>query len=112
MSLFWIKIIKTCKPADVCVRLTYLTGKLRANVRAALFKVVEGIDGSAPPLISNANLLINELIREYLDYNGYRYETSPPSCFDLAIAVCNFFLQAIEQLHEATCSTFASHCFI
>jgi hypothetical protein len=31
--------------ADVCVRLTGLTGKLRVNVRTALFEVVEGIDG-------------------------------------------------------------------
>eukprot|EP00953_Heterococcus_sp_UTEX-ZZ885_P001007 1053-Heterococcus_DN1.PRE.2 len=50
-------------------------GKLRANVRAALFRVVEGIDGSTPLPVSDANLLIDELIRKHPDYNSYKCET-------------------------------------
>jgi hypothetical protein len=64
-------------------------------VRAALFKVVEGVDVSMPPPLSNANLLINELIREYLDYNGYRYTMIPSSYFYFAITIGN--LQAVND---------------
>jgi hypothetical protein len=71
MSVFAINIVN----ADVCVRLIDLTGKLRANVRAALFRVVEGIDGSTPLPVSDANLLIDELIRKHPDYNSYKCET-------------------------------------
>lgn len=47
---------------------------LRARVRGELFHVIEaaGDAAQAPPApLSSANLLLNELILEYLDYNGY-----------------------------------------
>eukprot|EP00752_Nemacystus_decipiens_P005786 g5235.t1 len=47
-------------------------GKLKAKVRAEVFHTLEGPqDGLLPPPLSNENLLINELVREYLSYNGY-----------------------------------------
>ncbi|KAG5178948.1 hypothetical protein JKP88DRAFT_168316 [Tribonema minus] len=54
-------------------------GKLRARVRAEVFKSLEPEElatrETAPPL-SNANLIINELIRDYFEYNGYSHALS------------------------------------
>ncbi|CAH2307006.1 lisH domain-containing FOPNL isoform X2 [Pelobates cultripes] len=50
-------------------------GELKANVRAAVFQAVD--DRSEPkPTLSHENLLINELIREYLEFNKYKYSAS------------------------------------
>ncbi|CAN0465819.1 unnamed protein product [Ectocarpus sp. 12 AP-2014] len=47
-------------------------GKLRAKVRAEVFHTLEGPqEGVLPTPLSNENLLINELVRDYLSYNGY-----------------------------------------
>lgn len=44
----------------------------RKQVRAEVFHTLEGPqDGLLPPPLSNENLLINELVRDYLSYNGY-----------------------------------------
>ncbi|XP_065846477.1 centrosomal protein 20-like [Oscarella lobularis] len=50
-------------------------GQVRARIRAELFKALD--EDSAPkPKLSNENLLINELIREYLEFNRYQYTRS------------------------------------
>lgn len=42
------------------------------QVHSEIFHTLEGPqDGVLPPSLSNDNLLINELIRDYLSYNGY-----------------------------------------
>ncbi|KAG2496420.1 hypothetical protein HYH03_005646 [Edaphochlamys debaryana] len=49
--------------------------KLKAQLRADVFGALEAsneADQKALPQVSNENLLINELIREYLVYNSYR----------------------------------------
>ncbi|CAM9960151.1 unnamed protein product [Pylaiella littoralis] len=47
-------------------------GKLRAKVRAEVFHTLEGSqEGLLQPPLSNENLLINELVRDYLSFNGY-----------------------------------------
>jgi lisH domain-containing protein FOPNL len=46
-------------------------GRLRARVRAEVFSSLEARDPVHPPL-SSANFLINELIRDYFRFNGYR----------------------------------------
>ncbi|KAL3143009.1 hypothetical protein ABBQ38_003288 [Trebouxia sp. C0009 RCD-2024] len=45
--------------------------QLRAKVRAGIYDAIEGPQETALPL-SRDNLIINELIREYLLFNGYR----------------------------------------
>lgn len=41
-------------------------------MRAEIFHTLEGPqEGVVPPPLSNDNLLINELVRDYLSYNGY-----------------------------------------
>lgn len=50
-------------------------GQIRARVRAEVFGALD--DQSEPrPSLSNENLLINELIREYLSFNKYKYTES------------------------------------
>ncbi|KAM4631900.1 centrosomal protein 20 [Discoglossus pictus] len=50
-------------------------GQLKARVRAEVFEVLD--DHSEPkPALSHENLLINELIREYLEFNKYKYTAS------------------------------------
>jgi lisH domain-containing protein FOPNL len=50
-------------------------GQIRARIRAEVFNALDEQSESLPPL-SNENMLINELIREYLDFNRYRYTCS------------------------------------
>uniref|UniRef100_A0AAY5KR37 Centrosomal protein 20 n=1 Tax=Esox lucius TaxID=8010 RepID=A0AAY5KR37_ESOLU len=50
-------------------------GQLKARIRAEVFNALD--DESEPrPTLSHENLLINELIREYLEFNKYRYTAS------------------------------------
>ncbi|XP_049555572.1 centrosomal protein 20 isoform X3 [Orcinus orca] len=50
-------------------------GHLKARIRAEVFSALD--DESEPrPLLSHENLLINELIREYLEFNKYKYTAS------------------------------------
>ncbi|XP_053327096.1 centrosomal protein 20 isoform X3 [Spea bombifrons] len=50
-------------------------GQLKASVRAEVFEALD--DRSEPrPTLSHENLLINELIREYLEFNKYKYTAS------------------------------------
>ncbi len=46
-----------------------------ANIRAEIFASLEH-EGSGKPKLSQENLLINELIREYLQYNNYLHTMS------------------------------------
>ncbi|NXR67041.1 FOPNL protein, partial [Rhadina sibilatrix] len=49
--------------------------QIKARIRAEVFNALE--DRSEPrPTLSRENLLINELIREYLEYNKYKYTAS------------------------------------
>ncbi|XP_064477662.1 centrosomal protein 20-like [Ornithodoros turicata] len=49
--------------------------QLRAVLRAEIYKVLEDGPRDRPDL-PHVNVLINELILEYLNYNGYRHTAS------------------------------------
>jgi len=49
--------------------------QLRARIRAEVFTALNDPTDSRPEL-SRENFLINELIREYLDFNHYKYTSS------------------------------------
>ncbi|XP_029915545.1 centrosomal protein 20 [Myripristis murdjan] len=49
--------------------------QLKARIRAEVFSALDDQREPRPPL-SHENLLINELIREYLEFNKYRYTAS------------------------------------
>jgi lisH domain-containing protein FOPNL len=49
-------------------------GQIKARIRSEIFSALDSTDDTAPKApLSNTNLLINELIREYLQFNQYRY---------------------------------------
>ena len=50
-------------------------GQLRARIRAEVFTALNDPTDSQPE-VSRENFLINELIREYLDFNHYKYASS------------------------------------
>ncbi|CAG9314531.1 unnamed protein product [Blepharisma stoltei] len=50
-------------------------GDLKAKIRAEIFSALDDREPSRPRL-SQENVLINELIREYLEYNGYNHTLS------------------------------------
>ncbi|NWY76662.1 FOPNL protein, partial [Erithacus rubecula] len=50
-------------------------GQIRARIRAEVFRALEE-RGEPRPALSRENLLINELVREYLEYNAYKYSAS------------------------------------
>lgn len=49
--------------------------QLKAKIRAEVFAALEDNEVQKPRL-SDENLLINELIREYLEFNGYQHTLS------------------------------------
>lgn len=49
--------------------------KIRAEIRENIYKAIE-TDESPKPKIPEENLIINELFREYLNYNGYYHSNS------------------------------------
>merc|ERR1712125_180174 len=50
-------------------------GKVKAQVRAEIFSALDDEDAQRPEL-PKANVIINELIREYLEYNQYHHTLS------------------------------------
>ena len=50
-------------------------GQIKARIRAEVFNSLEDNTDTKPPL-SNENMIINELIREYLEFNKYKYTAS------------------------------------
>lgn len=49
-------------------------GQIKARIRSEIFSALDSADDTAPKApLSNTNLLINELVREYLEFNQYRY---------------------------------------
>ncbi|NWX50131.1 FOPNL protein, partial [Steatornis caripensis] len=50
-------------------------GQIKARIRAEVFNALDDQSEPRPPL-SHENFLINELIREYLEYNKYKYAAS------------------------------------
>ena len=49
--------------------------EIRAKMRQSIFEVIES-DDKPQPKLSNENLIINALIKEYLDYNNYLHTAS------------------------------------
>jgi lisH domain-containing protein FOPNL len=49
--------------------------KIKAEIRAEIFTALDS-DTVPKPKLSNENMLINELIREYLHYNHYNHALS------------------------------------
>ena len=49
--------------------------QLKARIRAEVFRALDD-QTETKPTLSNENLLINELIREYLEFNDYKYAAS------------------------------------
>lgn len=49
--------------------------QIRARIRAEIFSTLNDSPPNRPDL-SNENLIINELIREYLTFNGYQHTLS------------------------------------
>lgn len=52
-----------------------MLGHLKARIRAEVFNALDD-DREPRPSLSHENLLINELIREYLEFNKYKYTAS------------------------------------
>uniref|UniRef100_A0A673VSZ4 Centrosomal protein 20 n=1 Tax=Suricata suricatta TaxID=37032 RepID=A0A673VSZ4_SURSU len=50
-------------------------GHLKARIRAEVYNTLND-ESEPPPPLSHENLLINELIREYLEFNKYKYTAS------------------------------------
>ena len=65
-------------------------GQIKARLRAEVFSALD--DQSEPrPALSNENLLINELIREYLEYNSYKYSSSVLQAGKFYISIFYYF---------------------
>ncbi|XP_069125023.1 centrosomal protein 20-like [Argopecten irradians] len=50
-------------------------GQIKARIRAEVFNSLDD-HGEAKPPLSSENMIINELIREYLEFNKYKYSSS------------------------------------
>lgn len=71
-------------------------GQIKARIRAEVFSALDDQSEVKPPL-SNENMIINELIREYLDFNKYKYSSS------VLVAGGYFFLFLVQDAkHKVT----------
>lgn len=52
-----------------------VTNEVKSRLRAEVFSILED-NTFEKPRVSQENLLINELIREYMDFNHYKYSKS------------------------------------
>ncbi len=52
-----------------------VANEIKSKLRAEVFSILEDCS-SEKPVVSQENLLINELIREYMDFNHYKYSKS------------------------------------
>ena len=50
--------------------------QIRALMRQSIFEAIESSDDKPKPKLTDENLIINELIREYLIYNNYLHTNS------------------------------------
>lgn len=69
--------------------------ELKAKIRAEIFNVLDD-KSESKPVLCHENLLLNELIREYLEFNKYKYTSS-------------VFLQETGQPQEALGRDFLAH---
>jgi len=65
-----------------------ILGQLRARIRAEVFNALNDLTDSRPE-VSRENFLVNELIREYLDFNNYKYASSVLAA---GLYLCLFFV--------------------
>jgi len=68
---------------------------LRARMRAEVFSALNEPTDSCPE-VSRENFLINELIREYLDFNHYKYASSVLTA-GLYIHFCKCSFLSVEK---------------
>jgi lisH domain-containing protein FOPNL len=66
-----------------------VTNEIKSRLRAEVFSILED-NTFEKPRVSQENLLINELIREYMDFNHYKYSKS---VFLKGIKVYPYFLR-------------------
>lgn len=52
-----------------------VVNEVKSKLRAEVFKILED-NSYEKPRVSQENLLINELIREYMEFNHYKYSKS------------------------------------
>ena len=45
-------------------------GEIKAKIRAEVFTALDS-ENAGKPQLSNENMIVNEMIKEYLEYNGY-----------------------------------------
>ncbi|KAK3586077.1 hypothetical protein CHS0354_033200 [Potamilus streckersoni] len=58
-----------------CLENRGILGQIKARIRAEVFNALDDNTEAKPPL-NNENMIINELIREYLEFNKYKYTAS------------------------------------
>ncbi|KAK6624180.1 hypothetical protein RUM43_004506 [Polyplax serrata] len=51
-------------------------GKFKAKMRTKIMEILNNQDCTGKPNLPNETILLNELIREYLAWNGYKYAKS------------------------------------
>lgn len=76
-----------------------VTNEVKSRLRAEVFSILED-NTFEKPRVSQENLLINELIREYMDFNHYKYSKS------VFLKGNNHLVKAIDQLVSVIDSTF------
>lgn len=75
MLCIWSHVFLHCAVVHETLENRGILGQLRARIRAEVFSALNDPTDSRPE-VSRENFLINELIREYLDFNHYKYASS------------------------------------
>jgi len=68
-------------------------GQIKARIRAEVFHALEEDTEPSPPL-GNENMFINELIREYYEFNKYKYSLSVMLAGKYVLYVCTVYMNS------------------
>lgn len=72
--------------------------RLHGEIRAAVMSVLnKNFENHAPPKIPEETKIINELLREYLDWNGYLYTEQILSAGKLCLNFKTFYYYVILE---------------
>ena len=91
-----------------CLEERGVLSEVRATVRSNIFKCLDESGHSKPPP-SERTSLMNQLIAEYLSFNGYRYSSPPrpniaPAHHVCGYDVCAHHLRALQANPRCTAS--------
>ena len=92
-----------------------MLGQIKARIRAEVFHALEEDTEPSPPL-GNENMFINELIREYYEFNKYKYSLSVMLAGKYVLYVCTMYMNGVfsseSDFSQFLCTIYVDIIFV